>query len=98
MGLLPIRALTEAGCRGMRPCEIAYCVEKCLATAQYPLEELTGQAGDVVIMHPFLIHARSKNLGKYVCVNLFCEYECYVTNEYHLLEVQRLDLLMCFIL
>lgn len=57
------RALTEAGTRGMRPYEVAHCVDSCLSSTQYPLEELTGKAGDVVIMHPFLIHARSKNLG-----------------------------------
>jgi ectoine hydroxylase-related dioxygenase (phytanoyl-CoA dioxygenase family) len=59
------RALVEAGTRGMRPSEVAFCVDSCLSSAQYPLEELHGKAGDVIIMHPFLIHARSKNLGMY---------------------------------
>ena len=25
--------------------------------------ELTGEAGDVILLHPFLLHARSKNLA-----------------------------------
>ncbi|KAI9909537.1 hypothetical protein PsorP6_014804 [Peronosclerospora sorghi] len=28
------------------------------------IREVTGQAGDVVLLHPFLLHARSKNLGR----------------------------------
>ena len=36
--------------------------------------EVTGQAGDIVFLHPFLLHARSKNLGpkSVSCVRIAC--------------------------
>jgi hypothetical protein len=29
----------------------------------FDITEITGEAGDVVLLHPFLLHARSKNLA-----------------------------------
>jgi len=29
----------------------------------FQIVEINGQAGDVMLTHPFLLHARSKNLG-----------------------------------
>lgn len=29
-----------------------------------PMEQIVGKAGDIMFVHPFLLHARSKNLGK----------------------------------
>jgi hypothetical protein len=58
------RALVHAGIRGLSHSELSFVISSCMDQTSYPMEELTGRAGDVVIMHPFLIHARSKNLGR----------------------------------
>jgi hypothetical protein len=57
------RALVHAGTRGLSHSELSSVVSSCLSQSSYPMVELTGRAGDLVLMHPFLIHARSKNLG-----------------------------------
>ena len=35
----------------------------CHAGVDFDITELTGEAGDVILLHPFLLHARSKNLA-----------------------------------
>jgi hypothetical protein len=57
------RALVHAGTRGLSHSELSFVVSSCMSQTSYPMVELTGRAGDIVVMHPFLIHARSKNLG-----------------------------------
>lgn len=58
------RALAHAGTRGLSHSEISHVVSSCFSHSSYTMLELTGKAGDVILMHPNLIHARSKNLGK----------------------------------
>lgn len=54
-----IRMLTEAGKRGIVPAQLSLSVRE----QSFDLIETTGCAGDIIIMHPLMLHARSKNLG-----------------------------------
>ena len=61
-----VRILSEAGAAGMRAGAIT---ERILAThneddeASFEVVELTGEMGDVIFLHPLLVHARSRNNG-----------------------------------
>lgn len=55
--------LIDCGLRGCRGPDIAK-IAMDYGFNQYEVVELTGQAGDVIFLHPHLLHARSTNLGK----------------------------------
>jgi hypothetical protein len=55
-----IKSLITAGLKGSRSKPL---VESVLSELNGNIVELTGDAGDVIILHPLLIHARSKNFG-----------------------------------
>jgi hypothetical protein len=55
------QVLLEAGLRGCTGKELSQAVMN-HSGAVYNIVELTGECGDVILLHPFLLHARSKNL------------------------------------
>jgi hypothetical protein len=55
--------LKSAGEKGLSYMELREISE---ITKSFPVEEANGNAGDVLWMHPFLIHARSPNVGNLV--------------------------------
>lgn len=59
--LLAAKILVEAGMRGMSSKELASAVIQ----SNEPLNiiELTGKKGDIIFLHPLLLHARSTNLA-----------------------------------
>lgn len=59
--LVAAKILSQAGLKGMTGKDLTKTV---LATGEnFNIIELTGEAGDVVLMHPLLVHARSTNLS-----------------------------------
>lgn len=54
--------LVEAGLRGLSSQEISHLISCNLQV--FEIVELTGQAGDVVLMHPWLAHSRSTNCSE----------------------------------
>jgi hypothetical protein len=66
--------LAAAGPEGMTCGEIGDAARE--ATAEFPVVEVTGNAGDVLLMHPHLVHGSSTNLSTRVrmaanrCVSL----------------------------
>jgi hypothetical protein len=60
---LIIDALHSADAYGLSNHEIKAIIEENIN--QFEIQEITGDAGDIVLMHPFLVHARSKNMGLY---------------------------------
>ncbi|MEO7719809.1 MAG: phytanoyl-CoA dioxygenase family protein [Capsulimonas sp.] len=86
------RILAEAEPDGLSAQELT---ERVLAHPIANVRELTGKAGDVVLVHPFLLHARSPNTGnsvRFICnpciplrqpMNLARAY----THEYSLVEL-----------
>jgi hypothetical protein len=58
-----IQLLSKRGCNGITKKEITK--ELLSRHIKFNVTELTGSAGDVFILHPLLLHARSSNLGPY---------------------------------
>jgi len=56
------QAMMESGLQGVSNKEVVQTV-LCRDHPPFTLVELTGKAGDVVLVHPLLLHARSKNLS-----------------------------------
>jgi hypothetical protein len=67
------RLLADAGAQGLGMLQLTQAAR---ALAKPAVAEAIGHAGDVVLLHPFLVHARSTNLGERVrfmcnpCVSL----------------------------
>lgn len=60
------RILAEAGAEGVPKLELSR--RAAAATNHLPYREITGQAGDVLFMHPFTVHAGSTNTSARVRV------------------------------
>lgn len=55
--------IAESGFRGLSGYQIKKILNDC--EEDWDSEQLTGEAGDIYLMHPFLVHARSRNVGHY---------------------------------
>ena len=53
--------VADSGCKGMSSTEINEMVRDC---HHWEMVEISGNAGDVCLMHPFLAHCRGRNLNK----------------------------------
>ena len=62
--LVAARILAESGLKGMTSKDLARAVMIDTQESFFNIIELTGQAGDIIFMHPLLLHARSTNLAK----------------------------------
>ncbi len=60
------RLLAQAVPAGLGPQEVSD--RAAAASSDLPAEEAVGQPGDVLLLHPFLVHARSPNTGSRVRV------------------------------
>jgi len=60
------RLLAEAEPQGLKQRELQ--LRSAASTAHLPMVEINGQAGDVILMHPFTVHASSPNTGNRVRV------------------------------
>lgn len=57
------RSLISSGLKGSKSKPLVESVLHCPNEELFNMIELTGEAGDVILLHPLLIHARSKNLA-----------------------------------
>lgn len=57
------KLISEAGFRGLSGYQIKKKLNVC--DEEWETAQFTGQPGDVYLMHPFLVHARSRNVGDY---------------------------------
>jgi hypothetical protein len=55
--------IAESGFRGLSGYQIKKILNEC--EEDWVAEELAGGAGDVYLIHPHLVHARSRNVGQY---------------------------------
>jgi len=55
--------IAEAGFRGLSGYQIKKVLNEC--EGDWEAEQLCGLAGDVFLMHPLLVHARSRNVGQF---------------------------------
>ena len=55
--------IAESGFKGLSGYQIKKRLNEC--DEDWEAQQFTGRAGDVYLMHPLLVHARSKNIGKY---------------------------------
>lgn len=60
---IALQALVNAGLRGATSKELQNSV--IASNQEFNLIEFTGEAGDVIIIHPLLLHGRGMNLGTY---------------------------------
>lgn len=55
------KLLWDAGSEGLEGGKVSHLAQRFLDDGE--IVEVNGRAGDVMLMHPFTLHARSKNLG-----------------------------------
>lgn len=55
--------IIEAGCRGVSTSRIGECIRPLVQSKTFEIKELTGAAGDVFLLHPWCLHARTTNNG-----------------------------------
>lgn len=60
------RILSEGGYKGLK--EVDFSLQAVKATRHLPFIEITGQAGDVLFMHPLTVHTRSLNISNNIRV------------------------------
>ena len=58
--------LWAGGPSGIEGGELSHRAREACQPQEGPQVEVNGRAGDVMLAHPFMLHARSKNLGKKV--------------------------------